>query len=405
VRLTTAFNRLLHLQGALVRQVAFQQDGLLIHITRRAQLHRCPHCSFKTRSRYDAHDRDWRHAPLGKWRLTLRARLARLVCPRHGVVTEAVPWAEHESRFTRDFEDLAAWLTREMNKTAVTKLLRIAWQTVGSIIERVVGRTLDPHRLDQLYAIGLDEVSYRKHQKYLTVVLDHLEGRPVWMGESRSRETVGKFFDELGEERTAQLLLVTMDMCSPFIEEVTARAPQAVIAFDPFHVVKLASEAVHQVRRSEARAKKGTKEAEVLKGSRWALLKAPENQSEKDQAKLSEVASLNQRVYRAYLLKEELRALYRCSARSAPRHLDAWVSWARRSQLAPSVRVAKTLTKYRKGVLAAIQHRVSNGPLESLNGRIAMLKHRAFGFHTAAALIAMVFLCCSNLPIQLPTGG
>jgi transposase len=403
MRLTTAFNRLLSLQGAFVRQLEFQPSGLLVKVARRAQRHRCPHCTFSTRARYDAHHRDWRHVALGKWRVTIRAELARLDCPRHGVVTEAVPWAEHESRFTRDFEDLVAWLTREMNKTAVVKLMRIAWETVGAIVERVVARTLDKARLDELYAIGLDEVSYRKGQKYLSVVMDYLEGTPVWIEEGRSRKTVGKFFDELGAERTAKLKVVSIDMCAPYIAEVQARAPSAVIAFDPFHVVKLANEAVHQVRRGEMRKAKGTPEAEALKGTRWALLKAPENQTEKDQAKLSAVAALNKDVYRAYLLKEELRALYRCTPRSAPRHLDAWIAWARRSRLKPFVRTAATLTKYREGVLNAIRYGVTNGPSESLNGRISMLKHRAFGFHSATALIAMVFLCCTRLPIRLPT--
>jgi transposase len=403
MRLTTAFNRLLSLQGAFVKQVAFQPSGLLVQIARRAQRHRCPHCTFSTRARYDAHERDWRHVALGKWSVTLRARLARLECPRHGVVTERVAWAEHESRFTRDFEDLVAWLTREMNKTAVTRLVHIAWETVGTIVERVVARTLDKRRLDELYSIGLDEVSYRKGQKYLSVVMDHLEAKPVWIDEGRSRKTIGKFFDDLGPERAGKLTVVTMDMCAPYIAEVRERAPHAAIAFDPFHVVKLANEGVHQVRRGEMRLVKGTPDAEALKGSRWALLKAPEHQSDKDQAKLSAVAALNGRVYRAYLLKEELRALYRCSPRSAPRHLEAWLRWARRSRLKPFVRIAATLTKYRDGVLEAINYGVSNGPLESLNGRISMLKHRAFGFHTAAALIAMIFLCCTRLPIRLPT--
>ena len=386
-----------------MRKVDFQPTELLVEIARRAHRHACPHCSFKTRAYYDAHVRSWRHVSLGRWRVTLRAELVRVQCPRHGVVTEAVPWAEHESRFTRDFEDLVAWHTREMNKTAVVRLMRIAWSTVGAIVERVVARTIDKGRLDELYAIGIDEVSYRKGQKYLSVVMDHLEGKPVWIDEGRSGATLGKFFDELGKDRTEQLKVVTMDMCAAYIKEVRARAPGAAIAFDPFHVVKLANEAVQEVRRAEARERKGTPHAEALKGTRWALLKAPENQTNKDRAKLSAVSAMNAKVYRAYLLKEELRATYRCSPTSAPEHLDAWLAWARRSRLEPFVRVAKTLTRYREGVLDAIRYGITNGPVESLNGRIAVLKHRAFGFHSAAALIAMVFLCCTKLQINLPT--
>jgi transposase len=193
-----------------------------------------------------------------------------------------------------------------------------------------------------------------------------------------------------------------MDMGAAFIAEVRAKAPQAEIAFDPFHVVKLANEAVHQVRRTEARERKGTDEANVLKGSRWTLLKAPENLGVNDRVRLAQVALLNRRVYRGYLLKEELRALYACRAEAAPRHLDAWIAWARRSRLRPFLRVARTLRQYRDGVLAAIRRQLSNGRLEGLNNKIGVIKRRAYGFHSAAALVAMIFLCCCQLDVELP---
>ncbi len=402
MRITTVFNKLLCLQGAFVKRVDFGPVEIMVDVAKRHRRNRCPRCTFSTRSRYDRTVREWRHLSLGRWRVTIRATLCRLVCPEHGVVTEAVSWAEHDVRFTRDFEDLVAWVAREMNKTAVKDLLHIAWATVGNIIERVVARKLDRARLERLYKIGIDEVSYRKGHKYLTVVADHETGAPVWIGEGRSQKTVGAFFDELGEEKAKQLEAVSMDMCAPYILETTARAPQAEIAFDPFHVVKLASEAVHDVRRTEARERKGSAEAAVLKGSRWALLKAPENLRDEERVHLSAVAGLNARVYRAYLLKEELRALYRCGPRSAPEHLRSWLSWASRSNLAPFVKLGRTLRQYRDGILAAIRLRLSNGRMEGLNNKIGVLKHRAYGFHSFAALAAMVFLCCTDLHLELP---
>jgi transposase len=284
----------------------------------------------------------------------------------------------------------------------VTELLHIAWATVGNIIERVVKRKLDPARLQRLYRIGIDEVSYRKGHRYLTVVADHATGNPVWIGEGRSQETVGAFFDELGAEGAQQLNAVSMDMCAPYILETKARAPQAEIAFDPFHVVKLGNEAAQEVRRGEARDRKGSAEAAVLKGSRWALLRAPENLRAEEKVRLSEVAQLNAHVYRAYLLKEELRAMYRCEPRAAEKHLDSWLAWASRSKLAPFVKPGRTLREYRDGVFAAIRLRLSNGRMEGLNNKIGVLKHRAYGFHSFAALAGMVFLCCSDLQLTLP---
>jgi transposase len=402
VRITTVFNKLLALQGALVRQVVFGTGAITVLVAKRTKRLRCPYCPFSCRARYDRKDREWRHLSLGRWQVVIRAALCRLVCPEHGVVTEAVPWAVHDSRFTRDFEDLVAWVAREMNKTAVKNLLHISWPTVGNIVERVVKRRLDPARLQRLYSIGIDEVSYRKGHKYLTVVANHATGDPVWIGEGRSQATVGAFFDEVGEEGAKQLNTISMDMCAPYILEAQKRAPQAEIAFDPFHVVKLGNEAVQQVRRGEARDRKGTAEASVLKGSRWALLKAPENLRAGEMLRLSAVADLNARVYRAYLLKEELRAMYRCGPKAAETHLGSWLSWASRSKLAPFVKLGRTLREYRTGVLAAVRLRLSNGRMEGLNNKIGVLKHRAYGFHSFEALAAMVFLCCTDLHLTLP---
>ena len=172
MRVTTVFNKLLSLQGAFVRAVEFAVAAttLTVTVARRARRHQCPYCPFSTLAGYDHHERYWDHVALGKWRVLLRATVYRLECPRDGVVTEAVSWAAHGSRFTLDFEHLVAWLAREMNKTAVTRLMHIAWATVGHIIERVVERKLDPGRLERLYVMGVDEVSYRKGHKYLNVV-------------------------------------------------------------------------------------------------------------------------------------------------------------------------------------------------------------------------------------------
>jgi transposase len=376
VRISTVFNKLLSLQGAWVRRVQFAPEAIVVRVAKRMRRHQCPRCQFSTSAGYDQHVATWRHVALGTWRVLVQATVHRLACPGHGVVTEAIPWAAPGSRFTLDFEDLVAWLTREMNKTALTRLCRVTWRSVGRIIERVVGRKIDSKRLDELYGIGIDEVSYRKGHKYLTLVADHGRGDPAWIAEGRSQKTLGKFFDELGPERCAKIEFATMDMSAPFVAEVRARAPLAEIVFAPFHGVKLASEAVHEVRRTEARVRKGTDEAAVLKGSRWASLKASESLTPKERLHLREVAALNQRVYRAYLLKEELRTLYTYrSPRAASMHLDSWLSWASRSKLRPFVRVARTLRKYRDGVLAAIDLGLSNGRMEGLNVTGRSLPH------------------------------
>jgi transposase len=187
VRITKVFNELLSLQGIRVKAVDFDYDTITVEVLPRSYKHRCPCCSYSSWGSYDGEERLWRHVALGRWKVYLKYRICRLRCPAHGVITEAVSWAEPGGRFTRDFENLVAWTARTMDKTAVTRLLHISWVTVGRIVERVVLRKLNQDRLNELYAIGVDEVSYRKGHKYLTIIADHLSGEAIFAAGQRSR--------------------------------------------------------------------------------------------------------------------------------------------------------------------------------------------------------------------------
>lgn len=406
MRDTKVVEMLLCIQGLRVVDVTMCREDreIVIDVETKKRRHFCPLCPFATSSRYDrpASARRWRQINLGVYRVWLQMQMSRLECPKHGVITESVPWAEHGSSFTRDFEEMVTWMARQMPKTAIERLAQIAWRTVGTIIRRTVDRLLDDKRFEGLVEIGIDEVSYRKGHRYLSVIADHRSGDVVWAGEGKSAETAGAFFDGLGPERCAQIKVVTMDMGGAFIKAVGDKCPNATIAFDPFHVVKLANAAVDEVRREEVRLRKGTLEGRTIKGTRWTLLKAPESHTDEERLRLSEVAQLNRRLYRAYLFKEELRALYWCGRESAERHLAACIAWASRSRIAALVKLGRTLRKHRDGILAAVQTGLSNGRMEGINNKIGVLKHRSFGLHSAPALIALVYLCCAHVPVDLP---
>ena len=406
MRATSVVEMLLCLQGLRVLDVTIVAEcrEIIIDVEPKKRRHFCPACPFATRARYDCADapRRWRHINLGVFRVWLQLPMCRLTCPTHGVITEAVPWAEHGSYFTRDFEEMVSWMARQMPKTAIERLAQIAWRTVGHIIRRTVDRKLDGSRFEELVEIGIDEVSYRKGHQYLSIIADQQTGAVVWAGEGKSEAAVNAFFDRLGPERCARIRAVSIDMSAAFINAVEAKCPNAAIAFDPFHVVKLANAAVDEVRREEVRARKGTAEGAAIKGTRWTLLKAPESHGAADRLRLSEVARVNGRLYRAYLFKEELRALYRCGPAAAELHLAACLAWAARSRIEPLVKLGRTLRKHREGILAAIRLGLSNGRLEGINNKIGVLKHRAYGFHSAAALIALVYLCCARVHVNLP---
>jgi transposase len=406
VRITTALNRLLRLRGASVTDVSITMEAIIVTVRLRRRRRICAGCG-QTGRHLQIHGRRvkrWRHLDLGSTRCVIECELRRLACPACGIHLEPVAWARPGAHHTRDFEDTVAWLAQQMAKTQITRLLRVGWSTVGQIVARVVADHLDERRLQGLVAIGCDEISYRRGQRYLTSVVDHATGAIVWCAQGRNAKTLQGFFDELGDRRSS-IRAVSIDMAGGYEKAIREAIPDAEIAFDPFHVVRLAQRAVDQVRRDEwnAHDRSRTKTGKWIKNTRWSLLKSPEKQTVRQLALLGEVQQANKPMFRAFLLKEELRLLYHLEDPTvAPAHLDAWLAWASRSRLAPFIRLARTIRRHRDGILAAIRLDLSNGRLEGLNSRIRLISHRSFGFHSAAPLIALVYLCCAGITVALP---
>jgi transposase len=407
MRVTTAFNRLLAIPGASVSEVSFEREGVVIRLRRRARRLVCPRCGCLGRGGYDRRERRrWRHLDLGSVRCFLECELRRFPCPGCGkVVTEAVAWARPGVRFTRDFEDVVCWLAQQAAFSVISRLMRVSWRSVAAIVGRVVAAELERRRLGDLYLIGVDEVSYRRGQRYLTLVADHRDGAVVWSGKGRGAATLASFFDELGPAETTKLRAVSIDMSGGYQKAIRERAGQAIVCFDPFHVVALANRALDQLRRALwNRLGKSKGSGRVIKGTRWALLKDPAALTESQQGTLAFLARMNSPLYRGYLLKEQLRALYRAQSRPhADQLLAAWLRAAARSKLAPFVKLARTLREHRDGILAAIRLGLSNSRLEGLASRVRLISHRSFGFHTAEPLIALLYLCCGRIKVELPT--
>ena len=421
MRATTAFNKMLAIPGANVVGVQFTPTGIVVALRRRARRLRCP-CGWSTRAVYDRTTRRWRHLDLGAARLFLEAEIRRLVCRRCGRVrTETVPWARPAARFTRDFEDVVAYLAQRTDKTTITRLLRCSWEAVAAIVIRVVAAHIDDTRLDDLYRIGIDEISYRKGHRYLTVVADHdHDGAVVWAGEGKSGATLERFFDTLGPARAAQLQAASMDLHGAYAKVTGARAPHARVCADPFHIIKLANAAVDEVRRaawnSTRRAAGVTRPgplarvrqdpaAQLVKHTRWALLKDPTNWTDSQRQTITQLRRARHVLFRAWVLKEELRDLYRLPVGRRPdAHLDAWLARASRCRIQAMLDLSRTIRRHRDQILAAVDLGLSNSKLEGLNSKIRLINHRGYGHHSAAAVIAMIYLCCSGLTITLPTG-
>ena len=425
MRVTTAFNKMLGLVGASVQSVTFTPEGIVVGLGRRRARHRCP-CGWKTWSSYDRSVRRWRHLDLGATRCFLEAEIVRIDCRRcQRVRTEEVRWARPGARHSRDFQDVVAWLAQHTDKTTITKLLRISWEAVAKIVIDVVAEAIDDARLEDLYRIGVDEVSYRKGHRFLTVVADHdRDGAVVWAAEGRDHSVLEAFYDELGEGRVARLQAISLDMGGPYKLATDTKAPHVRQCVDPFHLVKLANEAVDKARRAawneERKLRPHTprpsgrpradasepprNETRWIKHTRWALLKEPDDLKASQLDVLHELRKSRSALYRCWQLKEGIRDLYRLKKPSdAAYHLDWWLSWACRCRIPAFVTLSKTVRKNRERILAAVELGLSNSKLEGLNSKIRLINHRGYGHHSAAALIAMIYLCCGGITVELPT--
>jgi len=462
VRVTAAFSRLLRLPEVWVKKVRFEPDCVVVTVALRRQRLCCPKCSYSTMARENEQDHDsvWRHLDLGVWRLEVHCRLRRLRCPEHGALVEGVPFARDGARFTRDFDNLVAWLATKTDKTAACRLVRIDWRTVGRIIARVGTELIDGDRLSDLFEISIDEVAWRKGHRYLTLIGDHRRGRVAWGCEGKGQAAADQFFEELdpppddlerphakqprwapepaimvpfgpcptvpaghgipaawvdpGREldpaivaRASRLTAVSMDMTGGYAASVRQHAPQATIVVDNYHVVALATKALDEVRRehwNELRRTGETAAAKQFKADRWALLKNPDDLTDSQADTLAAIRATGGKVARAWTMKEMVRAIFApgLTVEAVSELLDRLLARLSRCRLAPFIRLGRTIRKHRHGILAARRLKLSNARAEALNNKCKLIVRRAYGFHSARAALALILLTCGPVTLTLP---
>ena len=369
--------------------------------------HRCGHCQRRS-PRYDPGEgrRRWRSLDVGTVMVFIEADAPRVTCRDHGVTVASVPWARHGAGHTRAFDDQVAWLAVHTSKSAVVALMRVAWRTVGAVIGRVVAdarAASDP--FDGLVRIGIDEISYKRGHKYLTVVVNHDTGRLIWVAPGRDMATLTAFFTAVGPQRCANIALVSADAAEWIATVVAEQCPNAVLCADPFHMVAWATTALDEVRRDHwrhARQLGGPAMIRRIKGCRYALLKNPDNLTDHQHIALAKVASVNKTLYRAYLLKEQFRLVFQLRGQPAIAALDDWIRWARRCRIGPFVDLAKRIAKHRATIEATLTHGLSNALIESTNTKLRLLTRLAYGFRSTNNLIALCLLdrggYCPPLP-------
>jgi transposase len=395
---------------------------------------RCPKCK-KQLPVYDTptKNRRWRTLDVLDMPTYIIMDIHRVFCPEHGILTEDIPFALPGSGFTIPFELQTAWLARRADKTTVSLLMRIAWNTVGNIIKRVK-KYLEPDetvRFNNLRNIGVDETSYKKGYKYITTVVDLDANTVIWVGINHGKDVLSRFFELLTEEQRASIETISGDGAKWIDACRDKYIPHAVRGLDPFHCVEWAQDCLDTIRRQEwqeakkelnnakkeekkrnpGRPKKGEedplkeqkKAVKELKNARYALTKNPEHLTVNQQAKLDIIVSTNKKLTRAYQLKEKLRLIFKLNdPKEAREYLHKWLSWAQRCRIPEFVELGRKIKRHEEAIIATIERGLSSSKVEALNNKIKIVIKRSYGFRNLENLKAMVLLCCSNMVIPLP---
>lgn len=402
MRMETFIRKALRMKSHYVCRIEETDDAVIAHVDRlgkrKLKCGRCRASCRRTHGRLKA--RTWRDLSLRDRPLRIRYQPFRVVCLRcKKVKVEKVPWAEPWSRVTMALATAVALLARQLNWLEVARHFRLDWKTVAQIVRHVVADGLKRRPWKPLHIIGVDEVSRKRGHRYLTLVYDLQRHRLIWIGEDRKKETLDSFFRWLTKRRSRSIHAVCCDMWAPYAQSIRQHLPQATLVFDRFHLVRHLMEALDEVRRLEVRSLSGP-DKQLIKGTRFLLLKNPWNLTDTQRESLSSLTRLNLRLVRAYLLKETFRQFWNYKSPGwAKRFLKHWLWWASHSRLEPMKKFAQLVRTHIDGILAWTKLRISNGALEGLNNKVKLVSHRSFGFRTITYYIAAIYHVCADLPL------
>jgi transposase len=327
--------------------------------------------------------RRFRGLPIGSRTTAVELPIPRVECTACGLVRQVkVPFADPRRSYTKSFRRYVLELSRSMTILDVAHHLDVGWDLIKDIQKRDLERRFAKPKLKHLRAIAIDEIAVARGHRYLTVVLDWESGAVVFVGNGKGADALKPFWKRLRPSR-ARIEAVAMDMSGAYRGAVAMHLPKAQIVFDHFHVIKLFNDKLSDLRRELYRAATDVQHKEVLKGTRWLLLKNPENLDPKkdEKRRLEEALALNRPLATAYYLKDDLRRFWeQPGKRFATTFLDGWIRRAEASGIKVLQQMAKTLATHRSGLLAYYDVMITSGPLEGTNNKIKTMKRQAYGF-------------------------
>lgn len=359
----------------------------------------CGKCSKPGKYRDLRNERQFKHVPIWGIPVMLIYSPRRVSCKHcQGIYVEAMPWAAGKRRLTTAFVCYLATWAKILPWLEVARLCQCSWGTVASAVDFVVKYGLENRDLSGITHIGIDEISRKKGHQYLTNVYDLKTKTLLWSGEGRSAETLSQFFDFLGEERASQLQGICCDIWRPYIKVIEEKAPNAVLVFDKFHIIRHLMNAIDKVRRNEIQ-EKGKEHKELMKHTRYIWLKNPWNLTDIQKFRLSKLEKLNLKINRAYLLKEAFRIFWSYSKPGwAEKYLKKWFWWATHSRLKPMRDFAWLVRRHENNILSYFKVPIHNGSVEGLNNKAKIISHKAYGFRSAKNYILNLYHCMADLP-------
>ena len=371
------------IRGYKYLRTKYEAGTVIFSIEQDGKALRCARCGSARIIRRGKVLRKFRALPIGGKPVLIVLGIQRVFCfSCWGLRQVRVSFADYRRTYTKSFERYALDLLRHMTILDVARHLGVSWDLIKDIQKRHLKQRFSRPKLKHLRFIAIDEISIGRGQRYLTVVLDLKSGRVVYVGDGKGADALVPFWKRLKGSK-AKIKAVAIDMSPAYIAAVSTNLKGAAIVIDHFHVIKLFNEKLTKLRRDLYREAKDGLQKEILKGTRWLLLKNPENldASRNEAERLQEALQLNQPLATAYYMKEELRLLWNQPDKvTAEKHLTAWVAKAKASGIQMLKKFANTLLAHRTGILAYYDFPISTGPLEGTNNKIKTMKRQAYGF-------------------------
>lgn len=360
----------------------------------------CPKCSESNCSVHDTLEKVWRHLNFFEYKTYIHCRVPRVKCGDCDVHLIEVPWARKQSGFTLLMDAIILMLAQSMPVLKIAEMLGEHDTKIWRVIIYYVKKSRAKEDFSSISTIGIDETSFKKGHKYVTILADIENSKVIYVCEGKDSSILSKFREDLinhGGEPT-MIQSISCDMSPAFINGISSEFPDAKITFDKFHVMKMMNEAVDEVRKQEQSTVK------ELKNSKYLWLKNEKNLSKKQSEKFLNLKNQNLKTVKAYNIKLSLQAFWNSKNRNkATKCLKKWYFWATHSRLTPITEAAKTIKKHWDGILNYFDSKITNGILEGINSIVQLQKRTARGFKNVQYFINVIYLKLGKLKFELPT--